>query len=630
MANSTLSPVVRYVRRVVLRHQAHEADDGELLARFVAGRDEVAFAALVRRYGPMVLGVCRRVTRHEQDAEDAFQATFLVLVRRAGHIALPHLLGNWLYGVALRTATRARWRAARRRARELPLPAGDSTPAACGSEPSDVREVLDEEVSGLPAKYRLPFVLCYVEGKTNDEAARLLGCPRGTVQSRLAWARDRLRSRLTRRGVTASAGAGAAWLSAQLATAAVPAALDAGAMRAAVAMASVAPGSAAVSGSVAELTKGVLQTMWLAKIKYTLVVLLSFNFLAWTGALAYQAWAGQQPAAGRDEPSIRRSPGDNARPSATRRTERQDRVRISTGGDRGQTLVGSGKLSTEELRVADFKEVSVSSALRVEITHGKSFKSAVTWDDNLVRYIEATKDGSRLRLTLTAGKSFESDTPPKAVITMPDLAKLELDGAAETTLRGFKSDEDFKARVLGASRLKGEMEAADVELIAGGASQLALRGKARTAKLRAEAASQLDLSEFTARGAEALLDQGARATVRVRSEREFKARLKGASALDGSVEAAKIDVTADNASQVRLKGKAKEARLLGKTASHLQLKDFVVEDAKVELSDASQASVHARANLEYVLGGASQLRYRGNPTIRAARTADASSASPVP
>jgi RNA polymerase sigma factor (sigma-70 family) len=629
MATSSLTPVVEYVRRVVLRQNAGEAEDGELLARFVVGRDEAAFAALVRRYGPMVLGVCRRVARHEQDAEDAFQATFLVLVRRAADIARPHLLGHWLYGVALRTATRARCRTARRRTRELPLPAAEGAPCSLGPEPSDLGAVLDEEVNGLPAKYRLPFVLCYVEGKTNEQAARLLGCPRGTVQSRLAWARDRLRSRLARRGVVPAVGVSTAWLSARLAQAAVPPALDAGVVRAAVAVAGTGMGGV-VSGSVAELTRGVLQTMWLTKIQLTLAVLLSLNVIAWTGACAYRAWAGDPPAAAQDEPALRRSTGNNATPPTTKRTEKHELVRISTGGDHSQKLVGSGKLSSKNLRVADFKEVSVTSMLRVEITHGKAFKAAVTWDDNLLRYIEATKDGAKLRLALAEGKSFESGTAPKAVITMPDLANLELDGASQVMLRGFKSDDDFKARVLGASQLKGEMEAGDVELIGGDASRLALRGKARKAKLRGSAASQLDLGGFTARGGEVMLDQGARATIRVRSEREFKARLTGASALDGDVQAPKVHISADNASQVKLKGKAKEAHLVGQKASRLQLKDVTLEDAKVTLSDAAEATVHARASLEYVLSGASQLHYRGNPTIKAANTADASSAIPAP
>src|SRR5262249_17501866 len=148
--------------------------------------DEAAFTALVNRHGPMVLGVCRRVLRPAHDADDAFQATLLVLLRKARPLRRPELLGNWLYGVAHRTALKARTLAAKRRARERPVVdhlAGAPSPTAAWG---DVRPVLDEEVSRLPAKYRAPVVLCYLEGKTNEEAARLLGCPTGTVFSRLA------------------------------------------------------------------------------------------------------------------------------------------------------------------------------------------------------------------------------------------------------------------------------------------------------------------------------------------------------------------------------------------------------------------------------------------------------------
>src|SRR5262249_4735029 len=154
--------------------------------------------------GLLVLNVCRRVLRDEDDAEDAFQATFLVLARRARSIRRGESLGSWLYKVAYRAALAAR--AARKRAgRRTPLadlPAPEPADDPVGRAP---RPVLDEEVSRLPDKYRAPFVLCYLEGKTTDEAAEPLGCPRGTVGTRLAWARERLRSRLARRGVALSA-----------------------------------------------------------------------------------------------------------------------------------------------------------------------------------------------------------------------------------------------------------------------------------------------------------------------------------------------------------------------------------------------------------------------------------------
>jgi RNA polymerase sigma factor (sigma-70 family) len=180
--------------------------DAELLEGFTARKEEEAFAELVRRHGPRVLGVCRKLLRHEQDAEDAFQATFLVLARRADSLYSPAVLPSWLYGVATRLAARIRTASSRRRAREVPL----VDPATPGPQPDpdagDVARVLHEEIGQLPEKYRVPVILCYLEGKTNEEAAKLLDCPPGTVFSRLARARGRLRDRLRRRGLVLSTG----------------------------------------------------------------------------------------------------------------------------------------------------------------------------------------------------------------------------------------------------------------------------------------------------------------------------------------------------------------------------------------------------------------------------------------
>src|SRR5262245_14585360 len=173
MAKGTARATLQYMRTLA----AGEATDAQLLERFVSRREEAAFAALLQRYGALVLSVCRRVLRQEQDAEDAFQATFLVLARKAVSIDKRASVGSWLYGVACRLAAKAKVATARRRARERPLP---DLPAA---EPvpegiwRDLRPVLDEEVSRLPDKYRAPFVLCCLQGKTNEEAARQLGCP---------------------------------------------------------------------------------------------------------------------------------------------------------------------------------------------------------------------------------------------------------------------------------------------------------------------------------------------------------------------------------------------------------------------------------------------------------------------
>src|SRR5262245_20642013 len=180
--------------------------DAQLLKLFALHRHEAAFEALLHRHGPLVFGVCRRMLFDRQDAEDAFQATFLVLANKAGSITRPSLLSNWLYGVALRVAGRARNNALRRRVRERQH--GD-LPAVAGAGRSvdpHLAPLLHEEVRRLPDKYRSPVVVCYLEGKTNEEAAAQLQWPVGTVKTRLDKAREMLRTRLARRGVALTAG----------------------------------------------------------------------------------------------------------------------------------------------------------------------------------------------------------------------------------------------------------------------------------------------------------------------------------------------------------------------------------------------------------------------------------------
>jgi RNA polymerase sigma factor (sigma-70 family) len=176
-----------------------ELSDSQLVERFVARQDAAAFATLIQRHGSMVLGVCRRVLNHEQEAEDAFQATFLVLVRRAASLERPNLLGNWLYGVAYRTAQKARARLARRRHHERRVEPMQPSDPPDDLQWNEVRGVLDEELQHLPMKYRTPLVLCYLEGMTNEEAARRLGWPAGSMSYRLARGRQLLRERLCQR-----------------------------------------------------------------------------------------------------------------------------------------------------------------------------------------------------------------------------------------------------------------------------------------------------------------------------------------------------------------------------------------------------------------------------------------------
>ncbi len=241
-------------------------DDDQLLKRFVVERDEVAFAALVARHGPMVLGVCRRILHAEHDVEDAFQATFLVVVRRAKAIHDGGLVGHWIYGVAHRVAVRARANAARRYVHEQTLTAaqsGGESPSREG-ERSELRGVLDEELARLPELLRVPLVLCYLEGLTHEEAARRLRWPVGTVRSRLARGRDKLRSRLIRRGLTADD----ATLTAAIAAQPVSSLLIDRTVRLSLAFSTQhATATALASATATALAKKVLHAMMLSKLK---------------------------------------------------------------------------------------------------------------------------------------------------------------------------------------------------------------------------------------------------------------------------------------------------------------------------------------------------------------------------
>jgi RNA polymerase sigma factor (sigma-70 family) len=270
--SDSINTVLRYLRRVSAL-QGGDSTDEELLGRFVAQRDETAFETLVQRHGPLVLGVCRRILGDAHDAEDAFQATFLVLVRKAASVRNRHLLGPWLHGVAYRTAINARADRTRRRAQEtqaVDMSTVESTPDAGWAE---VRPILDEEVQRLPGKYRVPFVLCYLENKTYEEAAQQLGCPRSTVATRLARARSRLRQCLARRGLALSTAGMIGMLSPDMVIAAPTPALVASTLRAALTFAVMpAAGSAGLSMPAA-LAERVLRGMFLVKLRLATAVL---------------------------------------------------------------------------------------------------------------------------------------------------------------------------------------------------------------------------------------------------------------------------------------------------------------------------------------------------------------------
>jgi RNA polymerase sigma factor (sigma-70 family) len=282
MPTSPLKLVIRQLRAATERDEAGRTD-GELLTRFLSHRDNDALTALVHRHAPMVWGVCRRLLRSPHDAEDAFQATFLVLVRKAATIMPRQMVGNWLYGVAHQTAVRLRATAAKRGVREMQMMEMPE-PVVAEARGNDLLLLLDLELSCLPEKYRVLIVLCDLESKTRIEVARQLAIPEGTVASRLARARGILAKRLARHGLAVSGGSLAAVLSQTVASASVPPAVVSSTIKVVML---VATGQTAatglVSAKVAALTEGVLKAMLMSKLKAVVAVVLVLGFIV-TGA----------------------------------------------------------------------------------------------------------------------------------------------------------------------------------------------------------------------------------------------------------------------------------------------------------------------------------------------------------
>lgn len=298
MPRDALSRVVQYLRSAALRMGGPDHTDAQLLAAFAERRDEVAAEILVRRHGPMVLGVCRRILRNEADAEDAFQATFLVLVRKAASIRPRHMVGNWLYGVARQTALRAKVAAAKRWRKEKRMGDLPERIVAADSTGNDLLALLDQELTQLPAKYRSAIVLCDLEGKTYKEAARRLGCPEGTLSARLVRGRTMLAKRLKRHGFAISGGALAGIMAEKAAAGGLPPTLAASTIKI-VNLSVAASGTAigAVSATVAGLTESVVRTMLLAKLKITLGLVVAAALIATTTGRVIIATDAAQPAA---------------------------------------------------------------------------------------------------------------------------------------------------------------------------------------------------------------------------------------------------------------------------------------------------------------------------------------------
>lgn len=321
MTAGQATPLLRHVRKLAAGG-ATAMSDAELLECYVERHDDGAFDALMRRHGPMVLGVCRAVLRSDADAEDAFQATFLVLARKAGSIRRREGLGSWLHGVAYRVAQKARAATARRRAVE----AKAAPPAAASADDlswGEVRALLHAELAGLPEHFRGPLVLCYLEELTHEEAARRLGWTQATVKGRLQRGRELLRRRLERRGLGLSAALAAVSLTGQAGAAALPAALAETTLQA---VRTVAAGKI-VPGTAAALARGVAGPIGQAKLRVAAIALL----VAVAGGVAHfsRAPTDAEPAAAAAKPPA--SPIDRTADRAGDRLPDGAVARLGTG-----------------------------------------------------------------------------------------------------------------------------------------------------------------------------------------------------------------------------------------------------------------------------------------------------------
>jgi len=327
MAAGQLLGVIRHLRSVARQHEGSQTGDAELLERFITHRDEWAFQLLVRRHGPMVFGVCKRVLGNKADAEDAFQATFLVLVRKATSIIPRTQVGNWLHGVAHKTALKARAMDRKRRVKERAAREANGPIVVRGGNVGDetwesLLELLDGELNALPEKYRSPIILCDLEGLSYREAAARLRCPQGTLSGRLTRARALLARRIARHGVPVTAAALAALLARQ-ASASIPRSLITWAIRAgSVFAAGNALTAGLVSSKVASLSEGVLKMLLLSKLKSVtggLLLLAAVVAVGWSWSATVSARAGE--------------PGDDVAP----RTEEASRASTVSKTNRGTT-----------------------------------------------------------------------------------------------------------------------------------------------------------------------------------------------------------------------------------------------------------------------------------------------------
>jgi RNA polymerase sigma factor (sigma-70 family) len=426
MANAPHNLVLRYVRRIAGTAGGGDVADADLLNRFLTQHDEAAFELLLWRHGTMVWHVCRDVTRDLHAAEDAFQATFLALVRKAKAIRSRESLGAWLYQVAYRAALKVQ-----RGCRETTGIDLTSAPAELPDESAlhELRPLIHDEVQRLPAKYRAPVILCYLEGLTHDEAARQLGWPKGTVAGRVARAREMLRKRLTRRGIALSAALAALTLTPASASALVPATLVQSALRAGMLFAAGQSTAGVVSAHVLALSEGVLRVMFWNKIKLTAAVVFALSLVgSGIGLYAGSRSTGspnELVSAGQDDdddaPKAARKSirvDDDDAPKAPNRKSAQRDNKIS-GGD-AKAVAKARRQSINNLKLialAMHNRQDTYRSFPASAIYGKNGKPLLSWRVELLPFLEQDNLYKQFHLD----EPWDSEHNKKLLDKMPDI-----------------------------------------------------------------------------------------------------------------------------------------------------------------------------------------------------------------
>ncbi len=375
MAGGPTGAVLRQLDRLLGQGSVAGLSEWQLLERYHTQRDEAAFAALVARHGPMVLGVCRRILGNNDDVDDAFQATFLVLVKKAGSLGEHDLIGHWLYGVAHRVALRARTVAAKRRLKQPNLNLFDQADKGSTASP-DLGWVLEEELCRLPHDYRALLVLCYLQGMTHEEAARRLQCPLGTVKGRLARARALLKARLVRRGIAPTAGAALATLS-QDASAHVPDLLLNSTVDTGMRLATGTLTLEALPAAVALLLPGVYTTMFLTRIKLAAAV--GSLIVAGLAGAAVAQYAKEKPGQPGDSLALR-AQDSGTKPSKESGQANQPQTGSTDSARANEKVPGGQQTRSTGITLAAFEEKQHDLATKIYKGELQRFKGGESHD----------------------------------------------------------------------------------------------------------------------------------------------------------------------------------------------------------------------------------------------------------